>query len=210
MIEKIGPTIYKGNSVYNTGSGGVNFDGYVTIEGESYPYKKINNRIWTIENFRNKNNLTFSSSLSQSNSQRYVYPISKNSNDANLLKITGALYNYPAVKYIMQNYDLNGFRIPNVDDFLDLKNISCPDLKSFRTWANDSGKDKYNFGAIATGYVFGGNIVNQLHTVDFWTSLHNDDSESATNFWFGENQDTIIQETNGFNNGFCIRLCKDV
>ena len=83
-------------------------------------------------------------------------------------------------------------------------------LKSFKSWANNSGKDKYNFCAIATGYVFATNIVNQLHTTDFWTSEFDDDNGNAKNFWFGENQSTIVQETNGYNNGFCIRLCKDV
>ena len=189
--------------------GGLHYDGFVNIEGERYPYKKINNRVWILENFRNVTGLNFSSSLSQSNTTSYVYPISKNSNDLNLLKITGALYNYPAVKYISQNYDLNGFRIPSISDFLDLKNISCSDLKSVSSWANNSGNDKYNFCAIATGYVFSGEIANSLHTTDFWTSEHNDDTYGAVNFWFGESQSQIVQESNGYNNGFCLRLCMD-
>lgn len=206
-------TIYNTPGVYNQGGGGgggLYYDGFVNIEGERYPYKKINNRVWILENFRNITGLNFSSSLSQSNTTSYVYPISKNSNDSNLLKITGALYNYPAVKYISQNYDLNGFRIPSISDFLDLKNISCPDLKSVSSWANNSGNDKYNFCAIATGYVRANDIEKQTHTTDFWTNDYNDVESEATNFWFGENQDEIIQESNGYGNGFCIRLCKDV
>lgn len=49
MIENIGPTIYKGESIYKTGAGGGGggdlpegyYDGYINLAGKNYPYVRI-------------------------------------------------------------------------------------------------------------------------------------------------------------------------
>lgn len=204
------PTICKTPTIYDTGAGGGLPDGYVTIEGEKYPYKKIGGRIWTIENFRNINHLSFNTNYDSSDTTAYVYPIGTSGNTTSG-NFSGFLYNFAAVKTIIAQYNLNGFRIPNVADFENLKNIENKFLKSFRTWQNEMGTDDTLFCAIATGYANAGQLKNLGKTTDFWAADENDDNtKMATNYWFGLDQQYIVKETNGYLNGFCLRLCKDL
>jgi uncharacterized protein (TIGR02145 family) len=207
MIEKTGPTIYKGESIYNTGAGGGSgsriFD-RVEIDGYKYPFVKIGNKYWTVENLRTKNGIT-ETTTQISSTTPYVY--TKN------VYTMGYCYNFPACEYVKNNINLNGFRIPLEQDFIDLKNIlveqTCRKLKSITTWLNASGTDESFFNALATGYFLSGSWYNPGSTVDFWTS-ERVDANNAKNLWLGATQQEMIIESNLVHAGFCIRLCKDV
>lgn len=209
MGVSVGSSIYNApSSIYESGQGGVveNLpDGYIEIDNIFYPYKKINNRIWTLSNFASTKDLNYNVNLSSSKSVPFAYPIIYNGvKDYNAF--TGLLYNFSAVEIIISNYDLKGFRIPNILDFEDLKSTPNLDLKSIFTWDNKNGKNNSLFSAIATGYINDNKSNNIGKTTDFWTSEIESD---PVNYWLGDSQDYLIKENNGRDNGFCVRLCKD-
>lgn len=79
---------------------GLPFDGYVTIDGDDYPYRVINNRKWTVTNYRNSNIPHYGADPS-------IWPPIK--------------YGYAYKSSIMSQINLpTGWRIPSKNDFIDL------------------------------------------------------------------------------------------
>jgi uncharacterized protein (TIGR02145 family) len=132
-------SIYKGESIYKMGGGYDPTDnifiypvpdGVYTIDGVDYPYKKINNRYWTIKNLYVDLPTATKNPSGNPNTPSYwdCY------GDADLRYIFGFQYNGYCVQ-IINSILTNGWRVPLENDFVDLNTgFDSNDLKSIKLW----------------------------------------------------------------------------
>lgn len=219
MIENIGPTIYKGESIYNNGAGGGGGGGggeqTVTIGGVEHKAKKINNLIWLVENLKAPFNFVHDGKSNTNAYFTYDYGDGR----------TEYLYNLAAKQYLYNNPDLlNGFRIPTKTDLDNLIYYADPVgyngkpgyyLKSSQEWIYDASY----YGADLLGF----NLLPNCDSDWNWneTKLSYTYNKNLGTFYIGDsnygvqfgstNRTALYSNTLGMDNksGWPIRLCKD-
>lgn len=199
------PSIYNVPGVYSQGAGGG--DEYVELFGVVNKVIEINGTKWLDTDLRyiqSDWSATVQSatnpSVNQLSPRNYWY-------FPEASKHTGFYYNLPARKLI-ENINLQGWRIPTIDDWNALiSSVDPMDLKTPFWWSTAGTNDlKMNFSA--SGYQDGNSVNGSTKGCYYWCS--DNDSTNYKYFLLRDNNTIDFYDAlNGsFNKALPIRLCK--
>ena len=212
------PSIYKGAGIYKTGAegggGGGGEHGTVEIKGQVYNYTQIGSLLWLCENLNLQDENIILNPINWS--QDLPLCCYYNNGDQEPYENYGLLYNWFAAKYIQDNIDLNGFRVPTNDDFQTLLNYfggttnSGLCLKSTTNWSGGgNGIDLLDFNFKGGGYRDNiGNYFMLNESGNMWSTTEQDVS-NATYVYCIYNSNAAIPNNYLKRTGFSIRLCKN-
>ena len=213
MIENIGPMIYKGESIYNTGAGGGGGGGgdlpEVEILGKKYHYIQIGMFLYTAENLD-----YIDGNLEDDIVYHGDFYVKKAITPPGNIENAGRLYNDWASRYIDNLLLDTGWSCPTYTAISQLKSSSITNARAKYLQPNDkyswvsTGDEPngiYNFNALAVGYWDYGNIIGQGTTARFQGVY----DSSQQFFWLDQSQ--YITNGSGSSTGTVarsIRLCK--
>ena len=222
MIEKIGPTVYKGDSVYKTGAGGgsVAYFGYVEIAGYRYPITRVGNKLWLAQNldYYDSDFVKNAASITDQRAQVNYYDNDEAAYGKNGLKL-GALYNYPAVELLIsKNIFPTGWRVPSLSDVTDLRDkVSSVNSNvarqlfnnpqpSYSSWVPNA--NSFGFCAIPCG-VFNNSYLFKDSFLFIWTTT--DYSETQKTLFTMANEEHSPIFTDAYKDRqYSVRLCCDI
>lgn len=209
MIEKTGPTIYKGESVYNTGAGGGGAnEGLLKLGSIYYPYREINGKLWLLCNLAWVPDGITLNPVSWGNTTPAAAVYGGNNNGYYLY---GLYYNYQAIDFI-NNILSDGWHIATKNDWDNLFSYlgggGAASLKLNTGFSPNDGTNTECFNLYALGVKSGSNMVNS-GTYSFFP-LSNDGT-NATCYRIGTGSNGIAEITRTLSSFGCtLRLCKDV
>lgn len=208
--------VYNTRGVYNDGSGGIDS---VDIGGKIYPVVKIGDLYWLAqnldycdENIKLGDTPTFDYDLPHAwYYQNDEYEFGWNG------KKFGLLYNNLAAEYLEseKNRILNGFRVPNEDDFQNLENSIGTynfiyKLKSEQYWQTP-GINENGFNMVPGGSCSGDNI-----TPIVWSDVYNQSNirmitsdHQGKQFRANNDNSYILLRAANISFGISMRLCRD-
>lgn len=207
MIEKIGPTIYKGGTIYNIGAGGGGGSPQLfreQIKDNIYTYVKIGNLYFTIDNLKEdfpgvQNSFSAGSPCRQTVAGYDIF---------------GYFYNHLAVNLI-KNWLIDNnsdWRIATKEDFETLLDYPTNTLKLPIIWNNPIGNNnETGFSCLGSGY-FNSASHRQTGEVGYFITT----TQSATKNYYlqiNDENDVPAKVVNTYYsdlNSWPIRLVKDV
>lgn len=214
------PGIYNGFGVYKIGGGVDPFDniylypvkdGDITIDGENYPYKKINNRYWILKNLYME--VPGASKNPSGNPSSASYWDCYGDND--LKYIFGFQYNGYCVQIINSNLPA-GWRVPNDDDFNDLiTGFDANDLKSLKCWGLNTNAvkptNKSFFNALPAGQRADGVNNSLMAGAYYWsTSEEAGGTGRLNNMRLRDETNEVTFGYNAKSRSRSIIICKDL
>lgn len=208
MIEKTGPTIYKGNSVYNTGAGGgATYPNLYKeqIKDNEYTIVQIGNKYYTVEPLREH-----FTTIQETYDNTKPYSLKYNDNE-----YLGRYYNALAVEEIQNWLQSNNYswRVATKEDFDDLSIFARGDLKAPIYWPNvNEITNKTFFSALPSGYMNAAILREYGVSSLFITKTINDGKYFYMNM--GDSGNNIPPSVTNIyfsiSNAWPIRLVKDV
>ena len=163
------PTSCKTPTIYDTGAG-VGGDEYIEIEGTIYKVVKINGQEWLNKNLCYINRAWSPSGSSTTEPRATIYRASIDSGIKTAVALSsGVLYNPIAARWIINNIDLKGFRLPTSQEIRDLYTTdNRSKLKTSYCWTNP-GTDEFNFNLPAYGIYTGSSFNNYGSNATIWS-----------------------------------------
>jgi uncharacterized protein (TIGR02145 family) len=204
MIEKIIPTIYKGESIYKTRAGGGGGE-YVEIGGVYYRTVEHNGIKWLCSNLLYTNGLTNAGTtpISPTTPAYWFW-------DGNQYS-TIMFFNHAAIENFIQNNEFGDWRIPTISDFRTLtNNFNSYELRKKFGWSNNDGTDESKLSFIGSGY-FRDTLEPYFLQIGTLENLWS--SEKSGMYFKGfqilnNSTSEFIEPTT--QRGYSLRLCKDV
>ena len=186
-------------------------DGIYTFGGVDYPYKKINNRYWTLKNLMYDPPGATKNPSGNPNYSAYWDEYG----DADLNYIFGCQYNGYCVQIIDNNLT-DGWRVPNDNDFNDLiQGFESNDLKSIKVWGLNTNAvkptNKSFFSSLPAGQRADGAFNSIMAGAYYWSA-----SEEAggtgrlNNMRLRDENNTISFGYNAKSRSRSIVICKDL
>ena len=224
------PSIYKGAGIYKTGAEGGGGDEpviyYDNIGGKNYPYVKIGSLYWLAENLDYLGDNIPLKTLAQWQKNGNVIQAAYYNDDLDFAHANklGLLYDYGAVLQL-RNEDLNGWRVPNKNDWDKLINTCWGEgnaamfLKARDGYISDNfpqdwhGLDKYSFCMLPGGILGEDSSHNPCYSdvgTYSYTFLYRDNSSWFRTIFSIDAKTNYIHDTiyNGWY-GRYMRLCKN-
>ena len=212
MIENIGPKIYKGESIYNTGAGGGGGGGGETVEigGKVYPVVTIDGKKWLGENLALMIDDAIINPGSTSTTIKQIW--------FNRMAIQfgyGYLYNYRSVEYIELNKSqlIPGWRVPTSAELQALIDFAGSENSFINTFYNKGwhaqSTDEFKFNLLPSGY--GTSAIYELSIIpeSGCGDIHSITNDGYYDYHLYYSTSSAAVNRNVMGGGRSIRLIKD-